>query len=359
MHPRPIPGTLRGVFPGPTMAPIPPQRPSRDRRGGGAVVVTGGPGLPSTPHTVEPAEAGQRLDKWLAAPSRLGSRTRALDALRKGRVFLDGREASVADAGLGLAAGQQVDLWLDRPGSASQRGPRRVHGLDIVLEDDTVLVVCKPAGLPTVPVPDRAGRLALVDLVARHWRAHGKRRPLVVHRLDADTSGLVVIARSPAAEQHLRGQFASRSPLRRYVAFVLGTPTPAEGTWRHRLLWDEARRMQRPALALAQGVREAVAHYRVVETYGEASRIEVDLETGRQHQIRVQAMLQGHPLLGERLYVGVGGARLGRMHPRQALHAQRLCFEHPRSHRPVDLVAPLPDDLVALRRRLARDGLTT
>lgn len=303
--------------------------------------------------TVPPEAAGARLDKWLADASRLASRAKALDALRKGRVFLDEVEQTVADAGRRLAAGQAVRLWMDRPGSASRRGARKMRGIEILFEDGALLVADKPAGLPTVPVPDRPEDPSLVSLVAEHWRSHGGVEPRVVHRIDGDTSGVVVFARTPAAYESLKAQFAARTPLRRYLAFVHGSPKHAEGSWRNLLLWDPARRLQLRAPSDASPAREAVTHYRVLERYENASLLELRLETGRQHQIRVQAMLQGHPILGESIYVGDAARRPGPAHARQALHAAALRIEHPLSHQPLEVEAPLPRDLASLRRRLA------
>ena len=312
--------------------------------------------MTTNPWTVDEAAAGTRLDKWLADAARLGSRAKAVDALRKGRVFVDEVEQTVADAGTRLATGQTIRLWMDRPGSASRRGPRQVGGLDIVFEDDALLVANKPAGLPTVPVPDRPDEPSLFSRVQRHWRSHQHREPLVVHRIDGDTSGLVVFAKTPAAYEHLKQQFETQAPLRRYLAFVWGAPQPPEGTWRDALAWNEERRIQLAVSPRVKDARPAVTHYRVLERFAQTSLLELRLETGRQHQIRVQAMHHGHPLLGETLDGGAAGLKASQAHPRQALHATTIRFEHPVSRRPLQLDAPLPDDLAALEERLAATG---
>jgi 23S rRNA pseudouridine1911/1915/1917 synthase len=159
---------------------------------------------------VAAGEAGVRLDKWLASPVRLGSRGRAASALERGQVFLNEREVRLGEAGVTLASGDRVRLWRDRPGSAAVRGPRRAGDLVIVFEDDVLLVADKPAGLLTVPAPGGGDR-SLADLVATHWRSHGKREPMVVHRIDRDTSGLVIFAKDGAAWAALKGQFARGS----------------------------------------------------------------------------------------------------------------------------------------------------
>ena len=172
------------------------------------------------------SEAGGRLDKWLAGAERLGSRARALAALERGKVFLNDAEQSAADGGRRLRAGDRIQLWLDRPGSAKRRffSERHVAGLHLLYEDDDLLVAVKPAGLLTVPLPARPDEPSLSEQIARHLRRQGKRRPLVVHRIDRDTTGLVVFAKTPRAQERLREQFARREPERVYLAVVCGRP---------------------------------------------------------------------------------------------------------------------------------------
>ena len=311
--------------------------------------------------TVGAGEAGQRLDKFLAAPDRAGSRSRAADAIARGRVFVNAAEAGPADGARQIAAGDAIRLWLDRPGSAA-RTPRRParDGLAILLEDDDLLVADKPAGLLTVPLDDDAGGEAApsaLALLQRRYRSHGGRTPLVVHRIDRDTSGLVVFALNPRARAALQAQFADRTPERVYLALVHGQPFPSAGEWHDRLAWDEDACLQRPARAGDRDAVDAFSRYRVVEAFGAASLIEVQLETGRQGQIRVQARLRGHALVGDRRY----GARDGRhdaalAFDRQALHAHRLAFAHPRDRRRVEVTSPPPADLAALLETLRRRG---
>jgi 23S rRNA pseudouridine1911/1915/1917 synthase len=307
-------------------------------------------------HVVPAGASGTRLDKWLADAARLGSRARALEALTRGQVFLDEREVGVGDAGRRLAGGERVRLWLDRPGSARRRGPRRVRDLDILFEDGDVLVLAKPAGVLTVPLPAQPDAVTLAHLVAAYWRSHGKREALAVHRLDRDTSGLVVFARTPHAQAALRAQFASRTPEREYLAVVHGQPTPEAGTWRTWLRWDPAALVQRVVRPRARGAREAVADYRVVETFGSTSLLAVRLGSGRQHQIRVQAWQAGHPLVGERIYTGppAPAPAVAIEFPRQALHGLRLAFDHPRTGERLAFEWPPPDDFRGLVARLRR-----
>ena len=311
--------------------------------------------MPPTSWTVTAADAGVRLDKWLAAGDRAGSRARALDALARGRVFLDDEEQGAGDAGRRLVAGQRVRLWLDRPGSAARKGPRREGALDIVFEDDLLLVVNKPPGLLTVPVAARPGEVSVADLIAGHWRSHRLRDPLVVHRIDRDTSGLVVFAKDGSAWKTLKAQFLRREPERVYRAVVEGVPSPASGTWRDWLRWSPGSLRTEPAVRRGEHAREAVTHYVVDEAFGAAAAMTLRLESGRRHQIRVQAWLHGHPLVGERTYRNEG-TRPAVEFPRQALHAVRLGFVHPKTGRPVAFEAPLPADIRKLLTTLRRGG---
>jgi 23S rRNA pseudouridine1911/1915/1917 synthase len=306
-------------------------------------------------------EAGQRLDKYLAADERAGSRRKATDAIDRGRVFVNGQEVDPAGAATLVRDGDEVRLWIDRPGSAGRvsRAPVR-DGLPTVYEDDDFVVVNKPAGLLTVPLDGDSDAPSVMAALWDRFRSFRTREPLVVHRIDKDTSGLVVFALHEAARAALVGQFASRTAERVYLALVNGHPYPAAGTWRDRLAWDADAFVQRPAKATDPEARDAVCHYRVVTTFAETSLLEIQLETGRQGQIRAQAQLHGHALVGDRRYrPREGDPGHGVSFPRQALHAQRLVLAHPTDGRRLELTAPMPDDLRLLLdklRRQARQG---
>jgi 23S rRNA pseudouridine1911/1915/1917 synthase len=304
---------------------------------------------------VADAEAGVRLDKFLAHHDRLGSRGRAVAAIDRGKVFVNEVEAATSDAARRLASGDVVRAWLDRPGSAKRR-PRlgRSGELDIVFEDDDLIVVNKPAGLLSVPLERKADVPSVFEQIEDRLRSSGKRRPLVVHRIDQDTSGLVVFAKGREVQQRLKVQFARREPDRVYLAVVYGHPVPAEGTWRDTLVWDEKALIQKETHPRDPKGQEAISEYRVVEPFREAALIEVRLRTGRRNQIRIQARLRGHTLVGEERYT-YGPDKLRPLSfGRQALHAWRLGFTHPRDGRELRLEAPLPNDLRDLLARLRR-----
>lgn len=303
------------------------------------------------------SEAGLRLDKWLAADVRLGSRARALAALEKGQIFVNDSEQTPAEAGRRLQVGEAVRLWLDRPGSAQRRNyagsGKRIAGLQIVYEDQTLLVVNKPAGLLSVPLPAQPEADSLLDRVTEHLARHQERhKALIVHRLDRDTSGLVVFAKSAAMQKRLKDQFERREPERVYWAFVHGQLAPAAGMWRDELVWDEKQTKQRAARDGELETHEAVCRYRTVEAFAQASLLEVTLVTGKRNQIRIQAGLRGHPLVGERQYVYANAPEEKLEFTRQALHAVRLGFQHPADGRKLSFEAPLPEDLQALREQL-------
>ena len=303
---------------------------------------------------VDEAGVGLRLDKFLAAEHRLRSRGRASDALARGRVFVNDDEATPDDGARRLASGDRVRYWEDRPGSARRTSQRaaRAGELAIVYEDDSLVVVNKPAGLLAVPLERKEDAPSVQDELVLHLRSKGKRRPLVVHRIDRDTSGLVVFAKRADAQRTLRDQFRRREPERVYLAVVYGVPSPASGTWRDHLVWDQRVLVQKETHPQDPLGQEAACTYRVVENLGDTSLIEVRLITGRRNQIRLQARLHGHTLVGEARYTYGPEALRPIAFPRQALHAHRLAFRHPSSGQSLSFEAPLPVDMKELIDKL-------
>ncbi len=313
---------------------------------------------PDNQWVVAEADAGMRLDKFLAAAGRLGSRARAAAALERRRIFVNGVEGSLSDAGRRVAAGDVIRHWVDRPGSArrpSRRGRAGGGPLDIVFEDDALIVVNKPAGLLSVPLERNAGVPSIFDAVEDYLRSQGRRRPLPVHRIDQDTSGLVVFAKNAVAQRALKDQFKRRAPERVYLAVVYGVPDPRAGVWRDVLVWDEKALVQKATHPNDPRGVEAISEYRVLEAFSSTSVIEVRLRTGRRNQIRLQARLRGHTLVGEARYTY--GPAVLRPIPfeRQALHAHRLTLQNV-DGRTLDLEAPIPADFRDLLSRLRRAG---
>ena len=306
-------------------------------------------------------EQGLRLDRFLAVPGRLRSRGRVRTALERGQVFLNDVEASARDAGSRLTSGDVVRVWIDRPGSGRRKGTFEAGGLKILYEDETLLVVNKPAGLLTVPlgrglsaaIATGKPSTSVFSLLADHLGPRRRRTPFVVHRIDRDTSGVVLFALTARARGALVKQFAERTPERVYLALVDGHPHPSMGTWHDRLSWDEAACRQRAARPDDRDAVDALSDYRVVEAFASTSLLEVRLTTGRQGQIRVQAQLRGHPLVGDRRYGGRGPASRDPIaFDRQALHALQLAFAHPIDRRRIEVTAPPPADLSKLLAQL-------
>jgi 23S rRNA pseudouridine1911/1915/1917 synthase len=309
---------------------------------------------PGTSWTVTTSDAGSRLDKFLAAADRLGSRAKAAAALERRKVFVNGTEVTLRDAARLLAPSDVVGVWIDRPGSA-KRMPRTgaVGDVDVVFEDDHLVVINKPAGILSVPLERNPGVPSVAEQLEHLWRS-ARRRPLVVHRIDQDTSGLVMFAKTPEAQRRLKSQFARHEPERVYLAVVYGRPTPASGTWRDRLIWDAKAMIQKQTHPRDPNGNDAISEYRVVESFRDASLIEVRLQTGRRNQIRIQARLRGHTLIGEERYVYGPDSLRPIDFPRQALHAHRLTVRHPTDDRALSFEAPLPPDLQGLVTRLRR-----
>lgn len=305
--------------------------------------------------TVGPESAGARLDKFLAASDRLGSRARASAALERGKVFVNLEEVDRAAGARLLTRGDLVRVWVDRPGSSKPRARSMMAGdLRIIYEDDTLLVVNKPAGLLAVPLERRSEASSAYDQLQDHLRSRGKRRPFVVHRIDLDTSGVVVFAKDARTQARLKEQFKRREPERIYRAIVYGHPSPPAGTWRDHLLWHPKALIQLETHPRDPRGKEAISDYRVLETFRSSSLIEVRLRTGKRNQIRIQARLRGHTIVGERRYVFGPDSLRPIEFPRQALHAYRLGFCHPADGRLLQFEAPLPADLTGLMERLRR-----
>ena len=307
--------------------------------------------------TVAAPDAGLRLDKYLAAPERAGSRPKATAMLERGKVFVNDREMTLADAAARVATGDVVRLWIDRPGSARRRSTLGAdRDLPVVYEDETLIVLNKPAGLLAVPLPlqRRNDARSVFEDLKIYLGRRSRQRPFVVHRIDRDTSGLVLFAKTEGAQLGLKEQFKRRLPERVYQAVVYGHPSPSTGTWHDHLVWDLKALIQKETSPRDPRGKEAISYYRVLEPLAGASLIEVRLVTGKRNQIRIQARLRGHTLVGEVRYVYGPDELRPIAFPRQALHAHRLTFRHPADDREMAFEAPLPEDMAALVERLRR-----
>ena len=231
----------------------------------------------------------------------------------------------------------------------------RADRLDILSEDRVLIALNKPAGLLSVPLPRKDAEPSAYRQLEVYLRPR-KRRPFVVHRIDRDTSGVVLFAKDPRTQQAMKKQFIRREPERVYLAVVYGHPDPPRGEWRDRLVWDPKALVQRRTHPRDPQGADAVCAYRVVESFRDTSLIEVRLDTGKRNQIRIQARLRGHTLVGERRYVYGPDHLRPIAFERQALHAQRLVFHHPIDDREIRVEAPMPPDLDALLTRLRSES---
>ncbi|MBL8205603.1 MAG: RluA family pseudouridine synthase [Blastocatellia bacterium] len=306
---------------------------------------------------VSATDSGVRLDKWLADATRLGSRAKAFEAIARGKVFVNDVEQTAMDAGRKLQLRETVRVWMDRPGSAKHRAftDRQVAGLHITYEDEALLVLNKPAGLLTVKSALPSDEPTLYEQVADYVRQRSKLKPQIVHRIDRDTSGLVIFAKDPAAREHLKRQFIAQTPERVYQVVVYGIPFPEKGTWRDWLIWDEEELVQRLSHVRNQKAVEAKCNYRVLEEFATSSLLEIKLVTGKQNQIRAQAAIHGHQLVGEKQYMAEP-PQTSIQFSRQALHAFKLSLRHPNSNRLMNFEAPLPENLAKLLNRLRKSG---
>ncbi|WP_132387431.1 RluA family pseudouridine synthase [Novosphingobium sp. PhB165] len=295
-------------------------------------------------------EAGGRLDKALADASGL-SRERIKALMGEGRVTLSGKPAG--QASLKVAPGTPFAIAV--PEAAPAEAEAQDIPLNVVFEDEYLIIVDKPTGLVVHPA---AGNLdgTLVNALLHHCRDQlsgigGVARPGIVHRIDKDTSGLLVVAKTDRAHEGLAVQFADHSIERAYRAVVAGKPIPLAGTVTGAIGRSNTNRKKMALVESGRG-KHAVTHYRTIEALKGAALVECRLETGRTHQVRVHMSSIGHSLLGDPVYGRTPSAirpvlqRLG-FH-RQALHAAELGFVHPVTGETVRFSSPLPDDMRAL-----------
>jgi 23S rRNA pseudouridine1911/1915/1917 synthase len=308
-----------------------------------------------------PDDAGIRLDRLLAARVADVSRVRVQALIRTGAVKIAAR--TISDPGYRVKSGERISLILPAPEPATPLA--QSIPLAIVYEDDQLIVVDKPAGLVVHPAPGHRDG-TLVNALLAHCGASlsgigGVARPGIVHRLDKDTSGLLVVAKTDRAHRHLAAQFEAKGQdgrlSRRYLAIVWGRPSKKSGRIETRLA-RSSRDRTRIGVARGNIGRSAVTHYVLMETFVDAkgvplaSLLELELETGRTHQIRVHMQHLGHPLVGDPVYgsgfksseaklCAAARAWISQL-PGQALHAAELGFEHPISHRNLSFQTPPP-----------------
>jgi 23S rRNA pseudouridine1911/1915/1917 synthase len=299
---------------------------------------------------LDEAAEGQRLDRALAAALPDLSRVRVQAMLAEGRVTRDG--VPIADASAKARPGQRIVIDIPPPITANPQ-PQDIP-LNILFEDEEMLVIDKPAGLvvhPGAGNPDRTLVNALLFYCGDELSGiGGVRRPGIVHRLDKDTSGLMVVAKTDRAHQSLSDQLQSRTLKRIYNAVVWGRPMSATGRIEGNIGRSPKDR-KRMAL-VSHGGRPAVTHYKIIKPFKTASLVECRLETGRTHQIRVHMAHLGHPLVGDPVY-GLkrppkDAPAVAKSLPRQALHATQVTFLHPLTKVEMCYSSSVPEDMADL-----------
>ena len=292
------------------------------------------------------ALAGMRMDQALAKMFPQYSRNRLQAWLKTGHVLVEGTRVVGSSKTIG---GERIKLTPPPAHDVAMPEAQRMP-LDIVFEDADLIVINKPAGLIVHPGAGNPDRTLMNALLAHEPALRQVPRAGIVHRLDKDTSGLLVVAKNVTAQARLAEQLASRSVKRSYLALVHGDP-PARGTIDAQIARDTRVRTR---MAVTRRGKEARTNYRVLERFGNAALLECRLETGRTHQIRVHLQYIRYPIVGDPVYHR--GTRHGVPFPRQALHAAELELIHPRSGKRMRWSAPLPEDMAKLLARLRHDG---
>jgi 23S rRNA pseudouridine1911/1915/1917 synthase len=308
--------------------------------------------------------AGERLDRFLAATLPDLSRTQVQRLIQEGHVC---PALGQATARYRVRSGERIDVGI--PTTRPARPVAEDIPLHIVYEDDHLVVIDKPVGMVVHPAPGHA-RGTLVNALLYHCQTlsgiGGEERPGIIHRLDKDTSGLILVAKHDRSHRYLSDQLKARHVQRRYVAIVFGRMPAAHGTI-DAPIGRHPRHRQKMAVLGRQG-RAARTHYEVLETWGPLHVLRLTLETGRTHQIRVHLAHLGRPIVGDPMY-GPGAIRLPhypligqrvRSFPRPALHAEELRFQHPETAAWMAFTAPVPPDmadlLTHLRQAFDRSG---
>ncbi len=305
------------------------------------------PDLPLTQRTlsIRADEAGQRLDRYLASVLNDMSRTKVQQLIAEGAVLVNGRTGK---PGYILRSGDEVQLIsLKLTSRAGNVRPRQLP-LDVVYEDHDLLVVNKAAGMVVHPAPGHRDDTLVNALLARFpdiQKDGVDQRPGIIHRLDKDTSGLIIVARNAATQAALAAQMKRHEIVKRYLALVEGVVALDQGSI-DAPIGRNPRRRQQMAIT-ARGSREARTHFRVLQRFAHHTLLLLELETGRTHQIRVHLKAIGHPVAGDPIY-GSRSTIRGLALKRQFLHACQIRFIHPTTGATIELEAPLPDDLQAV-----------
>ncbi|GBF80741.1 RluA family pseudouridine synthase [Aphanothece sacrum] len=298
-------------------------------------------------------DQGDRLDRWLSDNLADLSRSHLQKLIEQGNITLNNEICT--NKKIKVKLGDNLQIFIPVP-QQLELEPEAIT-LDILYEDDSLIIINKPAGLVVHPAPGHeTGTLVhgLLYHCSNLAGIGGVKRPGIVHRLDKDTTGAIVVAKTDFAHQHLQAQLKSKTARREYLGVVYGVPTNkleeaeniAQGTINLPIGRNPTDRKKMAVVPLEKGGREAMTHWQVLERLGNYSLMEFRLETGRTHQIRVHSGYIGHPIVGDPLYSS--NHSIGVNLSGQALHAYQLILEHPVTGEIIQAIAPLPSELTKL-----------
>ena len=306
----------------------------------------------STQIDLQVEDRGDRLDRWLSKQLPDISRSRLQKLIEEGNVGLNGSVCNSKK--IKVQKGDLLHLTIPTPQPLDLQ-PEAIP-LDILYEDEYLIIINKAANLVVHPAPGHETG-TLVHALLYHCQnlagIGGVQRPGIVHRLDKDTTGAIVVAKTDFAHQHLQAQIKAKTARREYWGIVYGSPNNTEATINLPVGRHPIDRKKMAVVSVEKGGREAVTHWQVLERLGNYSLLEFILRTGRTHQIRVHCSYSGHPLVGDPLYSS--GRSVGVNLTGQALHARKLSLQHPVSGKLIEAISPLPAEftklLTVLRQR--------
>jgi 23S rRNA pseudouridine1911/1915/1917 synthase len=305
--------------------------------------------------TLKVEEKSDRIDRYLSQQLADFSRSRLQQLIEQGYLQINGNICTSKK--IIVQTGDR--LFLTIPEAIPLDLQPEAIPLEILFEDESLIIVNKPAGLVVHPAPGHESG-TLVNALLAHCPdlagIGGVQRPGIVHRLDKDTTGAIAIAKTDQAHQHLQAQLKSKTARREYLGVVYGSPSAQRGTIEQPVGRHPTERKKMAVVPPEKGGRLAVTHWQLQERLGNYSLIHFQLETGRTHQIRVHSAYIGHPIVGDPVYSG--GRNLGVNLTGQALHAWRLQLRHPLSNELIEVTAPLPKTLTTLLEVLRRRGLS-
>jgi 23S rRNA pseudouridine1911/1915/1917 synthase len=305
---------------------------------------------------LEVKENSDRIDSYLSQQLPDLSRSRLQKLIEEGNVQIDGRVCTAKKTL--VRQGDRIEITIE-PIQPLELQAEKIP-LDILYEDEHLIIIDKPAGLVVHPAPGHQNG-TLVNALLSHCPdlagIGGVQRPGIVHRLDKDTTGAMVIAKSDRVHQHLQAQIKAKTARREYLGVVCGVPSAENGTINLPIGRHPVERKKMAVVPIEKGGREAVTRWQILERLGNYTLIQFRLETGRTHQIRVHSAQMGHPIVGDPVYGS--GRSVGVNLPGQALHAWKLTLEHPISGEIIEAIAPIPTALSKLLEVLRKRTRST